>query len=427
MKYIKKFSTNLISFVLAFVLLFSMSSCSDENVEESISDFYESSENSDVISETTFDSETALKLVENDRKVTEIFICNALCDDTMKNTAEYSLVSNGEYSEYVSIEALLDSTYLQQSGEIGFFKSYPLNTAPSVKNQNGKTAVLYHSGIGYTDFIDTTTITVCDTERDDEKLIKAKSLSGKSVELKAVFSNEQWLLERGIFKMNPVHVGSFDGKSPFSKLGSASSFSNDILVIELFISDRESGFSKEEEEQFHEKISSSVDFLAKKSEEYGNEINITYEKMYFDHENTLENSVIHLDIMLAETGFGTLEEFAKASFNIYQYDNYFFVVCLNKEFDSSAGIYDGTDNTNFYRAERAVVGKDFSQNELCKSVLEIFGNMSFDGYFGQLYKTYFPNAVELSNDLDGSTVSPITAFCCGFLKDLASVYHIFLK
>ncbi len=414
-----------ITLLLVCLLSLTFASCDEEQVSQD-----ETSEES--IERVTLSNEEALDLVKLDRKITEIFINNSLCDG--KSTAQAVELKSGEYASFSEVEALLNSVYTESSDNRDMFLSYPKGHTPSVSNIEGKTYVFNHLGSGYNDFIVTSTVNVLDTENENEKIITAQTESGKTVELKAVLENEKWLLESGVYASNINESDECEERFSLSNQGSFKGFSGNVLVIELFISDAESGFTSAEEAEFHGRVKSAFDYITEQSKSYGNEVTVTYEPAYFDHFAVLGTKSLDFDIFFAETGFGTLQKFAEHGehkFDLASYDNYVFVVCMDKEIEASYALYNGEETTLIYFAERVIIGKTTTDAEICVSALKLLGAYGYDEEkcdqsVEKLYKTYFPNDVMTSKELSSSKMSPITAYACGITDKLRPLYRVFL-
>lgn len=413
---------NLITLFLACVLMLTMSSC--DNTEEA--------ESSEIIEETSqsdeFTLEDAKELIERDRLVTDIFINNSLCSKKIADSVAVSPQS--EYSDYSKVEELLNSTYTQSGGSISAFLAYPNEALPAVTNNEGKTYVFNHIGSSYGDFIDASTVTVANTPFDTKKLIAAKTRSGLSVQLDVVYEDGNWLLEKGIYQINPPEETEFEQEFPFQGIGSFKAFSGEVLIIELFVSDKESGFTSDEEEQFHERVGHAVDYIIEQSAKYGNEVNVTYESAYFEHSGVVGTRGLDFDIVFAETGFGTLEAFAEENYITSDYDSYVFVVCQNKDSDITYSLYEDTDETQLYFGERIIIGQNASDTEICVSLLKLLGAYGYnenkcDSYTESLYGMYFPNDIMVSESLAFSEMSPVTAYACGITEELSPLYRVF--
>ncbi len=409
------FLTKLIILVLSLLLVCTFCACSSDNDEEIVEN----------VPELTI--KQAKELVRLDKIVTEIFVCNALCSG--KSVASYVAVSSeSQYSKFSEIERLLDSTYLPDSGDKKFFMNYPEVGEKAISQKDGKTLAFEHRGSGFDGFIKPESISVVKTDSESKRIIKAKNESGKEVKLTAVFHDGKWLLEHGVY-----HVTKKENVTePFalSNLGSLSEFSGKILVVELFVSDRESLFTDEEEKVFHQKIKTAVDFVSEESKRFGNKPEIVYETLYFDHDGVLGGKSLDFDIVFAETGFGTLKKFAESNFDLTEYDNYFFAVCLNKESQTAYNAYNGEKETEIYFGERIHVGKSSTEHEICVSMLALMGANDFsdeqyDEYTKSLFKSYFPDEVLVKDGLKGASLSSVTAFACGITDELDPIYRVF--
>ncbi len=430
MKYNNKLITNLILFIVTCLLLVS---CGGEVIPpvESLPEGSSGSSAGDIPSVPELTVDNAAALVERDKLITEIFICNSLCDKTVSDAIRYPLDGVNEYADFSKIQALLSSTYSASGGEIEFMLSYPQGFEPAVKNESGKTTLFFHAGSGYSDFADVSTLQITDTADGLKKQLKLKSISGNDISLTAVYENGSWLLEKGVYSASTVAELGFDRNFPAYNSGSLSKLSGDILVIELFITDDVSGFTTSQEDEFHQRVQSGVELLLQQTQEYGVTFTPSYERTFFIHENVLGDRVIDFDLMFAETGFGTLEAFAKANCDINKYDGYFLVVCINKPIETSVGVYTAESDTEFYKGERILAGNKTDEYTIYKSILRLLGAYSydeeiFDKYIESLYRSYFPNDVFLASDINTEQMSPVTAYNCGFTDELNSLYSVFI-
>lgn len=417
----KKFILLLISAALLLVF----SACESEGDESSVI----VSEAENVNSLTV---ENAVELIERDELITDIFINNSLCGEGYDSASLHAVDESNEYSSFSAIVALLDSTYTESGGYKKTLLSYPENHIAAVAGVEDKTYVFDHIGSGYNDFVLTATVEIKNTESDDEKIIVAKTRTGKELEFVCIYENGKWLLDKGIYLLNRSEPTEFDKKPAYSKLGSFMEFKGEVLVIELFISDQESGFTSEEENAYHERINNVFGFFKEQSKAYGNEVNISYKKTYFDHGGIIGTRGLDFDIVFAETGFGTLQRFADANCDLSAYDNYVVVVCLDKEAEMSFALYDGSDETEIYFAERVVIGNNANEHELAVSVLKLLGAYGYDEglcdkYVESLYSAYFPKDIMNTEELTDSTLSPVTAYACGISEDLEPLYRVFFE
>lgn len=415
----------LISFLLAVLLAVSFAACGGEE-EYSEDSFVYSLDETSQSEEFTVDD--ARVLIEQDRFITDIFVNNSL---TVKESAEYiPVVSSTPYSDYGLLCNFIATTYIESSESIQTFLEYPNKELPSVKGINGRTYVFTHKGSSYTDHIVPSTVTVAPTSDIDEYRITARTKSGITVEMKALRVNGRWLLEKGIYLLNPMAESRFTLKFGGSDRGSFASYSGNILVIELFITDKTSGFTEEQEDEFHSKVSASFDSLGKSLSQYGASVNLDYERGYYEHSETIGVRALDFDIVFAETGFGTLKKFAESNYDLSQYDNYVFAVCMNKEIETSYELYLATAETEVYYGERVIIGSNATEDEISLSMLSILGATDYSGeeygeYITSLYAQYFPDDVMVRKTLEGSEISAVTAYACGVADDLPSLYRVF--
>lgn len=417
--------TKLICILSALMLCFALFACVNSEDDGATSATEEISQ-APVLSQ-----ETAIKLIEQDKLITEIFVCNSLCDSNNTKAERIFVSEDNQYYYFSAIESLIDSTYVKNSGDKSFFFAYPANNVPSVMNDGGVTSVFNHKGSSYDGFINTDSISVSDTDDENIKTINGKTEQGSDIQFRAVFQNEVWLLEKGIYRLNPPQETEFSSRMDNSRLGSFSTLKGEILVIELFITDEESQITAAEEKAFHQKIAAAAESLAIQAASYGEKTNFTYKTAYFEHENVLGLRVLDFDLMFAETGFGTLEAFAGANFEISEYDNYLFVVCMDKKIETSVGVFDGTQDTEHYFGERILISPSADEQDIYISMLQLLGAYGYnqgklDTYTESLYGFYFPNDCMLAEDMSLSVMSPVTAYICGVTDKLDRLYRIFI-
>jgi len=376
--------------------------------------------------------EQAIKLVEQDKAVTEIFVCNSLCDKTAKQAIYQALAAESEYANFSAVEALLKSVYSASAEEHSFFLSYRSAELPSVKNENGNTNVFYHPGSDYTDFIDNTTVAAEATGKETEYVIKAKTLSGKDISLTAAWEQGSWRLQKGVFLTNTQAEDKFTGGFPTKNAGSLSNLSGNILVIELFISDEEWKITTQQEQEFHKTVLAATDKISQQTAAYGCSTTFEFQPERFIHESVLGNRVLDFDLMIAETGFGSLEAFAEyVAPNLSDYDNYFFAVCVAKDVETTVGVHDNTEDTEFYKGERVILGNGGTSLQLYNSILKLAGAYGYnentlDDYTESLYKVYFPNCGVTSTNTETAEISPVAAYSCGITDELDKLYRIFI-
>ncbi len=415
--------TNLILLTLAFAVSLSLCACSSDTEESS----FTPSETSDEALSRMLEDVKAL--VERDRKIIEIFACNSL--SSFENSVGYvPLSENHEFRDFEKIRELLSSTYAPDGGQIDSFLAYPIANLPAARDVDGVTNVFFHKGSGFSDFIVSDSLSVESTGDEGKALVKAKTVSGREVQLEVVYENGKWLLKKSLLSVL-ADDKSFDKKLPLSGLGSLSEFSGNVLVINFFISDVNYKFTDEEEKSFASRVSTAVDYLASEAEKLGGEVNVTYENAYFTHVGNIGNGDLAFDIVFSETGFGTLRKFAEKNYDLSQYDNYFFAVCFNKECENLYKANDGTDTTEVYYGERLFVGSNTTDEDITRMALKLAGAYDYrsgvcDEYTESLYKAYFPNDVFAEGSLDKLTVSPVAAYSCGIVKELPELYQVFI-
>ena len=418
--------TKLISLLLVTALLAVFCGCTGNNTQE-VSDIVSEDTSKEVIPQLT--AENAIQLINTDKLVTEIFICNSLCD---KNASVgYHPASNQAYAQFSAIKALLNSVYSSNSTDINLLLSYPQMHAPAVKEQDGKTMVFNHLGSSFTDFINTQSVAVLCNENESTAKINCKTQSGKEITLNAVYETDCWRLVNGIYSSYPQAHTDFSAKYIYSDKGSLKKLTGKTLIIEFFISDEETTVTPAEEEAFHQKVKAAADKIAQQSLLYGNEISFSYQSESFLHDKTLGTRPLEFDLMIAETGFGSLADFAKTVAEVNKYDNYLFAVYVSKELETSAGMYDNTEDTECYIGERILVGKNGTAEEIYGGILTLAGGYGYtngilDEYTEGLYKEYFPNCGLIPDNINNAQISAVNAYNCGITDELKELYRIFI-
>ena len=440
MKYTNYFSPKKsIILLLAALLCLSLFACNDEEDSES-SELSEASEYTSSVAEESealreFSVEKAVELLQKDRKVIEMFVCGTLCQNKAVAVPQKVSADSG-FAQFSAVESLLAQTYSQSGGSIDAFLSYPEVGENAITNENGETYAFYHAGSGYDDFADTSSVTLKPSENADVCDFTVKTAAGRVAEMKAVRSENGWVLENSLYDVLSDNSGKFKKNFPLANKGSLSKFSGNVLVIELFISDNSSGFTSEEESEFHSRISSAVSYLTDEAQRYGGQTRVKYERAYFDHTGVLSDHELAFDIMFAETGFGTLQTFAEKNFDLSKYDNYVFAVCFDKNWATSHWVYDPDsdkyESPELYFAERVFVGKETTDAEICRALLSMLGveNVCAENsseYIRELYRLYFPADVLLSENIGGTKISPVVAYACGITEDLERLYRVFFN
>ncbi len=430
------FSTKLIILLLSVSLVLAFCACSDE-IEESSEEI---SEESFVLPDFSQEElpeddgyltkEEAIELLEADKLVTDIFINQSLCDERDESAEYQGLPVENEYVNFKAVMALLENTYSSSGGCIDEFLSYPQGLPAAVTEKGGRTYVFRHPTERFFDSVKLDTVTVSDTEAATVKTITATTVHSDTVTFNAVLEKGRWRLEKGLFQLKPFEEFEYTQPFPFSNVGSFKSLSGSLLVIEFFVTDKQTEFTYEEEQEYHGRISTAIDYLVDTAAEYGKTLEPAFKKAYFAHDGILGSRSLDFDIMFADTGFGTLKDFAEANFDLSQYDNYVFVVCLDKEVESSCEMFRNTDQTRFYYGERAIIGNKTTPAEICASMFKTSGAYAFDEgicdpYIELLYHAYYKKDVVISGSLADSNVSPVTAYACGLIDSLDRINSIF--
>ncbi|MBO4452692.1 MAG: hypothetical protein J5793_02035 [Clostridia bacterium] len=374
------------------------------------------------------DRDTALALVAADREITDLFMNNRLASPGYTHSTKVTIGTG--YYYYAPIEELFASTYLPTGPAKEFFESYPGYGEPAVSNKDGYTYSFYHPGSGFDGFLDETVIVVRPGEQPDRRIIRSATLSGVRVTLDCVYHEGKWLLEKGLYLSLPEESDFCDAEYPGSRLGSLSEFSGNILAVELYVSDDESGFDKEKEELYSSKIDTALDYLVSEASRYGEAPVIDRAKAYFDHKGALGTGMYDLDIMFASTSLGTLDGLVKKQFDTEGYDGYLVFVCLDKEVPTYFDRYEGTSSTEIYYAERVIIGSGSEVSDIALGVLGLLGASDFGTDYceediSKIFGVYFPDEIMLTKDITNGHVSPVNAFICGMTDGLEKLLRAF--
>ena len=408
--------------MLAILLVISLSACGEEE-EQSLPE-----EETSVA--PTLDHAQAVALLERDKLITDIFVNNYLCKGNYQEAKPQAVELGNECADFLSIFALLGSTYTESGGCITEFLNYPEGHTPSVSAVDGRTYVFNHIGSRFEGHTFASTAVVEDTENENVKIITAKTYGGESVSYKAVHKEGVWLLEEGIFRLNSQTAAPCTEEFPYTGHGSLSSLSGEVLVIELFVTDKQSKISSEQEAEFHSNTVAAMEYITNAAAKYGSKMSVSYETAYFNHENVIGSRPLDFDIIFSETGFGTLKAFAEENYDLSAYDNYLFLVCMNKDISISHAANANTPLTEIYYGERVICRTDSTASDLCVEILKLAGAYSYNEgkcskYVESLFFEYFEGEIMLTGSLSFSEMSPVTAYACGLINDLDPLYRVF--
>ena len=305
-----------------------------------------------------------------------------------------------------------------------------MDNYPAVSNNNGRTRVFYHAGNVFEDHIDVSTIEVTNLS-ETSAVVSAKTENGESVDLECAYNEKLgWLLTKGIYRSLPEQSEVCDIVFPGSLVGSLPSFKGDLLIIELYISDKTKEFSDEEQIELSEKIGEAVDFVKNISEQYGNTVNITREKTYFRHNGVIGNGLYDIDLMFAETSLKSVNGLIENAFDPDGYDGYMVFICVDDEFDTSSHKYTSENGAAIYYSERVIVNAESTVNDMVFGIFDLLGAYDFNGrynsdYITELFDVYFPNEYMNTKDINNGEMSPLTAYICGLTDGLDPLFKPF--
>ena len=417
---------NLIKVVLVFsAVCLAICSCSP-NPEPPVSEPEPSGVESSV--QTGPDAEEIERLIANDEQLINIFYNGTLANKEVLQPA--AVGSESGFADYSAISSLIRETYTESSGMSEFFAALPGVGYPAIDDREGRTYAFYHPGSSFTDFIDVSTASVTQTE-PGRCSIEAATLSGIKVSIGCAFEvSKGWRLENSVCRSLPETSDHYDHSFPDSRIGSLKAFKGELLAVELYISDKSGGFEEEARSILSERIGAALDYFASLSKSFGNTVNVTRKTVQFMHKDLLGNSIYDLDLVLAETSLGGIPGLLEAEYDLGAYDNYLVFVCIDKDFATASQKYTTENGTALYYAERVTVNGNSSPENIIAGIYDLLGLYSFDGadcgeYLDRLFRIYFPNDIAVSGSVVNGSVSPLTAYICGFTDELAGLYRPF--
>ncbi|HAN21310.1 MAG: hypothetical protein A2Y15_07290 [Clostridiales bacterium GWF2_36_10] len=413
---------------LVFVLILLITGCKNNNVSNDDS----STQASDILEseQQYFDNnsllEIAKQLLEKDKLLTDLFvggILTELVDVSGKNPANFTSATSSEYEDFYVIEKLLSSTYSVSGGVISKYLGFPEYGYKSILSIEGKTYFSFHF---IDDFagIDINSISLSDGENENVKIITAGEYT-----LAMIYDGSEWLLEDSIYFLykQKEDTKETDLIFPLMNNGTAKALSGKILVVEIFISDKDTSFSDEDKAEFEAKISDGINYLKKTAEKYNNTLEIDYKQRSYTHKSEINFIDDHyaFDFALAKTSFKNLDKYINDNYDTSIYDSYFAVLCVDKKGDGYAIPFVKGEADVFY-SERFVLFTDDSSGDIAKNILSLFGaETQTDEYLTELYEKYSKNDIMLGTDIQNAEISEFTAYQTGMTKFLDKQFYAF--
>lgn len=370
--------------------------------------------------------ETAKQLLLNDKLITDLFVggkLTELVDVNGKNPADFTPATGTEYEDFYVIEKLLTSTYSVSGGTVSKYLGFPKYGFKSILPNEGKTYFSFH----YTEKfqgIDINSISVFDGNKDDVKTINAGEYT-----LSMVFDGSAWLLEDSIYFLykQKEDIKECEIAFPLMNQGSAKALLGKILVVGIFINEKENSFTDQKMSEFEAKINDSIEFLTLSAEKYGSFFEIDYEQRLLIHKSKINFSLddpYAFDTVLSKTIYSNLDKYINDKTDTTIYDNYFVVICTDKKGSGYALPYKG--KTDVFYAERCVLFSNDDAGDLAKNILALFGAQTqTDKYLSELYKKYSKNDIILVTDIKNAQLSEMTAYQVGITKFLDKQFYAF--
>jgi len=414
-------------FTFAFVFLLFFSGCAKDNIatfsEESVVLDKKTSINKIMGDAIT---ETAKELLENDYKVAKLFaggMLTELVDVSNREPTELLPAAGTEYEDFFVIEKLLISTYSVSSGVIEKYLNYPEYGTRAITSDEGKTMFSFHY-IEEIQKINIDSVTVSDGENSNQKIINADDIT-----IPMGFNGKEWLLEDSVFfiQREEVVFQECDFAIEGMNTGSAATLTGNVLIVEVFLIDKNDSFTQEEMDSYSAKISESIDYIKKEAAEYGGLLNIEVNKLFFKYNTKIDLSPesYDFDLALARTEYQHLDRYISDNFDTSKYDNYLAIICAYENGKGYARPFNDAD-TDVFNADRCVMFSGDDTIMLTRNILTLFGAyLQTDSGLLKLMENYFEDDIMLCDDLDRAYIGELTAYQVGLTKYLDKQFHAF--
>lgn len=301
-------------------------------------------------------------LLENDRKVTDIFVRGMLSGG--KLTAKPQ-TSSRLYPDFASITELMENTYAS-SAISDFYLAYPISFGSSVyADENGKTTYFYryidNKKLDYEDFtVSGDVVTVGDIHipligsGDDMRL-------GGSLYIKA-----------GETMQKPTSVGI--------NTGSAAKIKGNIFVLALYFGDGGDTYPAEKAAVLKKSLEEALGEIKADAAGYGNDVQFTVREANFDHQGMLdlfESGPYELEMIFARTSLQSLDGLVKAEMGDGKYDGYLAVVVGGGE-NMCSGLPYTKELADCFVCERIMTTCDAGSEKLKSEIMHLFGATDCD-------------------------------------------------
>ncbi len=380
--------------------------------------------------------------LDNDRKLTELFICCSAFSNDQVNAAvpdeftQYKLKPDCEFYRSDAVSELMYSTYCDDSPTPSAFTSYPSYGPPSVSLDEEFTLVTRHSAR--------------DFDYPDNNEFRLKRLSSERAEFEFDYNGQTKTititlsdrrLSEGVYSaVSDPYEGDWADNpklDAFQNSGSASKLQGNVFVINMFLDDGASGWDADERETVINNVQEALRALEQTAANRGVTLKFTSTDMtnslLYRHKDKIDpepGDHMWLNSLLAHTTYGTIEDYIGDFFDVSQYDSYCLMVHLNKNgVTESAVCKSDAFDSSLYETERAVMM--LTEYELptpadyAREILTMFGAVRLDEY--EAARVYFPTDLMCGgNDLSKDPVGNFTAFRVGWLNDCDGFLDVFL-
>ncbi len=334
--------------------------CAEENIP-SVS-FESTEDDASSVDEYELLRSRVAVLLENDRKVTDIFVRGMLSGG--KLTAKPQ-ISSRLYPDFASITELMDSTYAS-SAISDFYLAYPISFGSSVyADENGKTTYFYRyideKQLDYEGFtVSGDVVTVGDIHIP---LIG----SGDDMRLGASL-----YIEAGETMKKPTSVGI--------NTGSAAKIEGNIFVLALYFGDGGDTYPAENAAVFKKSLEEALGEIKDDAAGYGNDVRFTVREANFDHQGMLdlfESGPYELEMIFARTSLQSLDGLVKAEMGSSKYDGYLAVVVGDGE-NRCSGLPYTEELADCFVCERIITTGDVGSDKLKSEIMHLFGATDCD-------------------------------------------------
>lgn len=408
--------------LLAGIICFSLFAC---GTEPEVSDADPAAESSPSV--PALDVPTALELIKADRELIDIYMNGSLFP--IRSVREVTLGTARRFGVYEELVSFVNDVYYSEGGTPEFLASFP-GVGPAAVSQAGRaTKVFYHPGARYDDYVDESTVSV-EPVSENTAVIRAVTLSGAEAALDCTYENGAWKLDKGLYRTLPPEPAA-DARFDYTGMGSLPAFKGRLLAVEIYFSDSDHKFDDDTENIVSDRIGEALSFLCDNAARYGDEVEVTRSRLYYEHKGSIGNRVYDLDLMLASSTIGSINRMVEDNFDVSQYDGYVVFACRSNGEVTAAMRYENSDNTAIYFTERVNVSLSSDPLSIARETLALIGATDFadngDSYIPALFRIYFPDDVMLSPSPENASVSPLTAYISGMTDGLDPIFGVFAE